>query len=175
MVVTETLSRGLPRQLDHDIARVLRVVCAKGLRLATAESCTGGLLASVLTDVEGCSHAFDCGFVVYSDSAKSCMLGVPAHLLDCEGAVSKAAAIAMAEGALDRSDADIAVALTGFAGPAGPDGEEGLVHFAAATKGRRTLHRECHFGKLGRGAIRIECLVEALGMIELLAGAGARK
>jgi nicotinamide-nucleotide amidase len=173
--MTETLSTALPDELEAAVHRLLERVCDAGLRLATAESCTGGLLASLLTDVEGCSHAFERGFVVYTDEAKREMLGVPAALLEEQGAVSEPVARAMAEGALDRSGADIALAVTGFAGPTGGEGEEGLVHFACARQGRRTLHRQARYGSIGRGAVRIECLKTAVGMIgEMLGRAGAR-
>lgn len=135
------------------------------MRLASAESCTGGLLASVLTDVEGMSHAFERGFVVYTDNAKSQLLGVSADLIDREGAVSRPVAIAMAEGGIARSDADICLAVTGFSGPGRPDDEPGLVHFACQRRGSDVQHREEHFGDIGRGETRIACLRVALEMI----------
>lgn len=156
--MTETISSDLPEGLEEEIHRILERVCDAELKLATAESCTGGLLASLLTDVDGCGHAFDRGFVVYTDEAKQEMLGVPSDLLREHGAVSEPVARAMAEGALERSNADIALAVTGFAGPAGDEGEEGLVHFACARRGRPTLHRKARFGNIGRGGVRIECL-----------------
>lgn len=163
--MTETLSTEIPARLERAVHEFLAAACARGLRLATAESCTGGLLASLLTDVEGSSHAFDRGFVVYSDDAKIAMLGIAAELIDRHGPVSKAVAIAMAEGALARSRADIACSTTGFAGPAGEDKEEGLVHFACARAGRGTHHREAHFGAAGRGPIRIACMETAIAMM----------
>lgn len=164
--MTETLSADVPDAVETAVYRLLRTACDAELKLSTAESCTGGLLASLLTDVDGCSHAFERGFVVYTEEAKQQMLGVPAELLERHGAVSEATARAMAEGALERSGADIALAITGFAGPAGPGDEEGLVHLACARRGRTTLHREMHYGPLGRGGIRIECLRTATEMIE---------
>jgi nicotinamide-nucleotide amidase len=132
------------------------------LALAVAESCTGGLLASLLTDVEGFSHVFDRGFITYSEHAKVEMLGVPNALIAQEGAVSKEVAIAMAEGALARSRANIACAITGFADA----GEEpGLVHLACARDGRVTAHREEHFGGVGRGATRVGAMEVAVGMM----------
>lgn len=163
--MTETLSAELPPELQRAVHDLLRRVCDEQLRLATAESCTGGLLASVLTDVEGCSHAFDRGFVVYSEAAKKDVLGLGDDLLARHGAVSRPAAIAMAEAALRRSRADVAFAVTGFAGPAGHTDEEGLVHYACARAGRETLHREAHHGAIGRGPIRIRCLAVAVDMI----------
>jgi nicotinamide-nucleotide amidase len=164
--VTETLSATLPGDVEAMVHRVLQTACDRELRLATAESCTGGLLASVLTDVEGVSHAFERGFVVYTDEAKSQLLGVSADLIDREGVVSRPVAIAMAEGGIAHSAADICLAVTGFSGPAGPDDEPGLVHFACQRRGRDAQHREEHFGDIGRGATRIACLRVALEMIE---------
>lgn len=134
--------------------RLLQQASEQELTLAAAESCTGGLVSSLLTDVEGLSHAFERGFIVYTDEAKCEMLGIPRDLIEREGAVSRAAAIAMAGGALDRSQADIALAVTGFAGPAGPDDEIGLVHLACQRRGYRPAHREEHFGRAGRTAVR---------------------
>lgn len=145
---------------------VLRRFCEGELRLATAESCTGGLVAALLTDIEGCSHAFERGFVTYTDEAKHELLGVPMALLHEKGAVSEPVAVAMAEGALKRSRADIAVSVTGFAGPGGPGDEEGLVHFALARGGRNTVHRVQSFGALGRDPIRQRSLGTILEMLE---------
>ena len=164
--MTETLSSDIPQTLEDAVRRTLELACETGVRLASAESCTGGLVASLLTDVDGCSHAFDRGFVAYTEAAKREMLGVPGDLLERHGAVSEPIARAMAEGALDRSGADIAFAVTGFAGPTGGAGEEGLVHFACARRGRPTLHRKAHFGPIGRGAVRLECLKAATEMFE---------
>lgn len=164
--MTETLSATLPDNVEAMVHRVLQSACDCRLKLATAESCTGGLLASVLTDVEGASHAFERGFVVYTDGAKTELLGVPTELIEREGAVSRPVAIAMAEGGLFRSNADICLAITGFSGPAGPDDEPGLVHFACQRRNATPQHREEHFGDIGRGATRIACLRVALEMIE---------
>ncbi|MGQ0659616.1 CinA family protein [Sphingosinicella sp.] len=159
---TETLSPVLPGRLEEATRRLLAEACERGLVLAVAESCTGGLLASLLTDVEGLSHAFDRGFVTYSDAAKIEMLGVPAALIERQGAVSREVAVAMAEGALGRSRANIACAITGFA----DTGEEpGLVHLACARDGRITAHREEHFGRIGRGATRIAAMETAVEMM----------
>jgi nicotinamide-nucleotide amidase len=159
---TETLSPVLPGRLEEATRRLLAKACERGLVLTVAESCTSGLLASLLTDVEGVSHAFDRGFVTYSEQAKAEMLGVPADLIDEKGAVSKEVAVAMAEGALDRSRANIACAITGFA----DKGEEpGLVHLACARDGRVTAHREEHFGPIGRGATRIAAMEVAVEMM----------
>jgi nicotinamide-nucleotide amidase len=141
---------------------MLAKACERKLVLATAESCTGGMLASLLTDVQGVAHAFDRGFVTYSNEAKNEMLGVPLELIEEKGAVSRDVAIAMAEGALARSRANITLSITGFA-DAGD--EPGLVHFACARGGRLTMHREEHFGPGGRGATRIACMRVAIEMM----------
>lgn len=164
--MTETLSSVLPDDLERAVRQVLTVACERGLKIATAESCTGGLLASVLTDVEGCSHAFERGFVVYTEDAKHEMLGVPRRLLETEGAVSEAVARALAEGALARSSADLALGVTGFAGSAGPGDEPGLVHFAVARRGGATRHEEKHYGDVGRGAVRVECVRTGVRMLQ---------
>ena len=159
---TETLSPVLPDRLEEATRRLLAKACERDLVLAVAESCTGGLLASLLTDVEGVSHAFDRGFVTYSEAAKVEMLGVPEMLIEEKGAVSREVAVAMAEGALDRSRAHIACAVTGFA----DKGEEpGLVHLACARDGRVTAHRAEHFGTIGRGATRIAAMESAVEMM----------
>ena len=159
---TETLWPVLPNALEEATRRLLQKACERNLVLATAESCTGGMLASLLTDVKGTAHAFDRGFVTYSEAAKTGMLGVPAALIAEKGAVSKEVALAMAEHALARSRANIALAVTGFA----DEGEEpGLVHFACAREGRITAHREAHFGPRGRGANRIAALEVAIQMM----------
>lgn len=162
MSEAETLWPVLPDEVDKRTRTLLERACDAQLSLATAESCTGGMIASLLTDVEGASHTFERGFITYTDAAKAEMLGVPIDLIEREGAVSRAVAVAMAEGALARSTADIALAVTGFAG----EGEEpGLVHFGCARKGRPTGHREEHFGDIGRGRIRVECMRVAVEMM----------
>jgi len=164
--MTETLSPALPDDVEALIDRVLKAADERGATLATAESCTGGLIASVLTDVEGRSHVFERGYVVYTNEAKAEEVAVPARLIEQNGAVSEPVARAMAEGALRASDATVAVAVTGFAGAAGPDDEPGLVHFGLAVAGAPTVHEEHHFGDIGRGPVRLECLRVALRMIE---------
>ena len=144
----------------------MRAICDKELTVATAESCTGGMLAALLTDIEGCGHGFDRGFVTYSKEAKRDLLGIEGSILDRNDAVSEAVARAMAEGALQRSSADIAVGVTGFAGPAEKGCEEGLVHFAVAARGGPTRHRVEHFGRAGRGPVRIMALRAMLEMLE---------
>lgn len=159
---TETLSPLLPNETEEATRRLLAKACERNLTLATAESCTGGMLASLLTDVQGVAHAFERGFVTYTNESKNEMLGVPMDLLEGKGAVSREVAIAMAEGALEKSRANIALSVTGFA----DKGEEpGLVHFGCARAGRATAHREEHFGPIGRGATRIECMRVAVEMM----------
>jgi nicotinamide-nucleotide amidase len=161
--------------IEDDISRaavrVLDLCRAKGLKLATTESCTGGLVAGALTEIAGASDVVECGFVVYSNAAKQAMLGVPAAVLERHGAVSRETAEAMAQGALERSSADIAVAVTGIAGPGGGSAEKpvGLVHLTAAARGGRRLHREKRYGDAGRRQVRLMSVAEALDMIELLA------
>lgn len=162
MSEAETLSPALPTALEKNARLLLEKACEADLTLATAESCTGGLLASLLTDVPGVAHAFERGFVTYTDEAKAEMLGVPLDLIKTKGAVSKEVALAMAEGAMHHSSADIALSITGFA-DAGD--EPGLVHFACARRDAPTQHREEHFGPSGRGATRIESLRVAVEMM----------
>lgn len=163
--MTETLSPALPDDLDDLIESVLSLACDKTVTLATAESCTGGLIASVLTDVEGRSHVFERGYVVYTDDAKADELAVPPRLIRQNGAVSEPVARCMAEGALRASDATMALSVTGFAGQAGPGDEAGLVHFALAAQGAPTVHEEHHFGDIGRGPVRLACLRVAMRLL----------
>jgi nicotinamide-nucleotide amidase len=142
---------------------------AKGLKIATAESCTGGLVAGLLTEIPGSSDVVERGFVTYSNDAKNELLGVPREILQAHGAVSEQTARAMAQGALKQSHADLAVAVTGIAGPGGGslDKPVGLVHFAAA-RGDKVVHRECRFGDIGRGEVRLKSVAVALEMLEQL-------
>ena len=164
--MAETLDPALPDEIQLRADRVLETACDKELMLATAESCTGGLLAALLTDVPGCSHAFERGFVVYTNEAKAQLLDIDLDKIERLGAVSKEIAIEMAQGALRRSEAHVAVSITGFAGPGKPGDEEGLVHFACARKNGATNHRAEHFGAIGRQGVRIASLETALEMIE---------
>ncbi len=158
----ETLSPVLDPGIEESARRLLEKASERELMLATAESCTGGMVASLLTDVPGVSHCFERGFVTYSNEAKNELLGVPLDLTADKGAVSEEVAIAMAEGALNRSRANMALSVTGFAGKGD---EAGLVHFACARAGRKTLHRCERFGDIGRGPTRIECLKVAVEMM----------
>lgn len=154
------------------LSRSLLDLCRmRKLTIATAESCTGGLVAGALTDIPGSSDVIDRGFVTYSNDAKRAMLGVEASTLANFGAVSRETATAMAIGALERADVDLAVAITGIAGPGGatPGKPVGLVHFAAAARDGRIIHREHRFGAIGRSAVRARSVVEALRMLMDLA------
>jgi len=164
--MSETLEPALPNHLDEQAERLMRDVCERGLKLASAESCTGGMFAALMTDIEGCGRGFDRGFVTYSRESKRDLLGIDDSLLGQNDAVSEIVARAMAEGALLQSDADIALGVTGFAGPGAPGQEEGLVHFALARRETPTVHREEHFGAIGRGAIRVKSLKVMLELLE---------
>ena len=151
--------------------RALLARCkAEKLTIATAESCTGGLIAAALTAIPGSSAVVDRGFVTYSNEAKTEMLGVPADLIARRGAVSADVARAMAEGALKQCKADVAVAVTGIAGPDGgtPDKPVGLVHIAAARRGGARLHEEMRYGDIGRDNVRFETVASALALLARL-------
>lgn len=163
--MTETLNPILPERVEKAADAVLARACDLDVPLATAESCTGGLLAALLTDVEGRSHIFERGFVVYAEQAKCDLLGIERKLVDDCGAVSRDVAVAMATGALANSGAKLAVSITGFAGKT-DEGEEGLVHFACQREGGQMLHREEHFGDIGRDGVRIAALEVALEMMK---------
>lgn len=163
--MAEALERAVPPAVDELAKQVLEEARERRLRLVAAESCTGGLLASLLTDIPGCSHLFERGFVTYSNEAKCELLGVPMALIEAESAVSEAVARAMAEGALARSGGDVAVAITGFTDSAAEGEEAGLVHFATARTGREILHRVEHFGPVGRAEVRLAALRVALQML----------
>ena len=139
------------------------------LGLVTAESCTGGLIAGLFTEIAGSSDVVDRGFVTYSNEAKTEVLGVPADMIGRLGAVSRETAIAMAEGALARASkaksGNVAIAVTGIAGPGGGSAAKpvGLVHIAAARSGHATRHRECRFGDSGRSEVRLETCFRGAG------------
>jgi nicotinamide-nucleotide amidase len=156
----------------EDKARaVLRAFDAAGLKVALAESCTGGMVSAALTDIPGSSSVVDRGFVTYSNAAKAAMLGVPMALIEAHGAVSEPVARAMAEGALAASDADVSVAITGVAGPGGTAAKpEGLVHFATARRGGETRAAERRFGAIGRRQVREASVDVALDMLLEAAG-----
>ena len=157
----------IDRALVEQAAGVIQVAKRKRLSMVTAESCTGGLIAAVLSEPPGAGDWLHGGFVTYTKENKTAALGVPAGLLEQEGIVSEPVARAMAEGALARSPADIAVAITGVAGPTtDEDGTPvGTVHLAAARRGFATLHVERNFGDIGRGACRYRGVEEALALL----------
>jgi nicotinamide-nucleotide amidase len=149
-------------------ADVLDLAMRHGRTMVTAESCTGGLLATVLSEAPGAGKQLQGGFVTYTKDQKTIALGIPRALLERESAVSAAVARAMAEGALARSIADISVSVTGVAGPT-PDEDGnpvGLVHLAAARRGGATIHRECRFGDIGRGPVLYRTVEEGLDLLE---------
>jgi nicotinamide-nucleotide amidase len=160
---------------DLDIGEVLIAQAAelltearkRGVTIATAESCTGGLLAATLTAVPGSSDVFERGFVTYSNASKSELLGVPVWLIERHGAVSEDVVRAMAGGALTHSRATIAIAVTGVAGPGGGTAEKpvGLVHFAAMRRGQPARQAAHRFGDIGRSQIRVATVREALSMM----------
>lgn len=156
-----------PSDLIDEALFLLDVLRAHRIKLATAESCTGGLIAGLLTEIPGSSDVLERGYVTYSNAAKAECLGVDPKLIATHGAVSEEVARAMASGALAHSEADIAVSVTGVAGPGGGSAEKpvGLVHFAAARQGQPVLHVERRFGDLGRSRIRLESVRAALDLV----------
>ena len=158
-------------ELTAAAARVLEACRARSLKIATAESCTGGLVAAALTEIAGSSDVVERGFVTYSDAAKHDLLGVSTAVLAEHGAVSRETAGAMAQGALARSRADLAVAVTGIAGPSGGSAAKpiGLVHFAVTSQGGKSIVREKRFGDVGRHEVRRRSVLEALALLEELA------
>ena len=157
--------------LRQRASQVLDIFRARGLKIATAESCTGGLVAAALTEIAGSSDVVDRGFVTYSNEAKQAMLGVAAATLKRHGAVSAQTAAAMAAGALKHSSADVAVAITGIAGPGGGTKQKpvGLVHFAAAGRDGRSVAKSRRYGKIGRRRVRERSVAEALDLLASLA------
>jgi len=149
---------------------VLADARAQKLRIATAESCTGGLIGGVLTEIPGGSDVFERGFIVYSNRAKSDMLGVPGDMIADMGAVSEAVARTMAEGAVANSNAHLAVAVTGVAGPGGGTALKpvGLVHIAACRENRSILHEAHRFGNISRSEIRMKTVEAALELLRRL-------
>jgi nicotinamide-nucleotide amidase len=156
-----------PAPLIDEASRLLAAFRARGARLVTAESCTGGLLCGVLTEIAGASDVLERGFVTYSNAAKQQELGVAGALLAQHGAVSAEVARAMAAGALARAPAHVAISLTGIAGPGGASAAKpvGLVYLGLASLDRPTTHMECRFGAIGRSAIRRKCIEAAFGLL----------
>jgi len=157
--------------LIEQASALLEICRRKQLRIATAESCTGGLIAAMLTEIPGSSDVVERGFVTYSNAAKQVMLNVPAATISQFGEVSRETAEAMATGALANSPAELAVSVTGIAGPGGarPGKPVGLVHFAAASRRGGLVHREKRFGDIGRAQVRQASVVEAFAMLRELA------
>ena len=155
-----------PDDIDSLARSVIEAAAARGLMVAAAESCTGGLVSAALTSVAGSSAVVERGFVTYSNAAKVDLLGVPMALIERHGAVSEPVARGMAEGALARSPARVSVAVTGIAGPGGgsPDKPVGLVHFAAAGPAG-LIHAEHRFGDIGREAVRLDSVRVALDLL----------
>ena len=160
----------VPTELASQAEHTLEVCRTAGLTVATVESCTGGLVAGALTEIAGSSDVVDRGFVTYTNEAKNELVGVPADLIDRVGAVSEEVARAMADGGLAHSGADIAVAVTGIAGPGGATETKpvGLVHLAAARRGGATLH-ERHVFPGSRRDVRVASVETALRLIRALA------
>jgi nicotinamide-nucleotide amidase len=153
-------------------AQALLELCrSKKLKIATAESCTGGLVVATLTEIAGSSDVVERGFVTYSNEAKQAMLGVPATTLASHGAVSAETAQAMATGALAHAPVDLTVSITGIAGPGGAVAGKpvGLVHFGAASRGGQLIHRERRYGDIGRAQVRYASVIEALALLRELA------
>jgi nicotinamide-nucleotide amidase len=161
------------RELIEKAAALIDLCRRKALKIAAAESCTGGLLAATLTEIPGSSDVFERGFVTYSNEAKVAMLGVAPHTLQSFGAVSRETAQAMAKGALVRAPVELAVSITGIAGPGGalPGKPVGLVHFAAVTRGGAVFHQEHRYGDIGRAQVRRAAVVQAMAMLRELAQA----
>ena len=168
--MSETRDYCLPAELVEAAARVVEANRAAGRRIAVAESCTAGLVCAALTEVDGSSDVFEAGFVTYSDRTKMELLGVSEDVLDTFGAVSIAVAWGMAQGALDRTRADVAVAITGIAGPGGGSERKpvGTVVFARARRGespKEIVADQRDFGDRGRGGVRLQAALCALELL----------
>ncbi|MBP1886928.1 nicotinamide-nucleotide amidase [Ensifer mexicanus] len=159
-----------PADIEQKAREIVTDLTARNLKLATAESCTGGLIAGALTEVAGSSLVVDRGFVTYSNDAKIQMLGIELATLAAHGAVSRETAVEMARGAVSHSGADIAVAVTGVAGPGGGSLEKpvGLVYFAAASRNGATLHKEMRYGDIGRDVVRMSAVRTAFELLEAI-------
>lgn len=164
-----------PADIEELARRIITDFTARGFMVSTAESCTGGLIAGALTEIAGSSAVVDRGFVTYTNEAKMDMLGVGVETLANFGAVSRQTARQMAHGALFRSRADFAVAVTGIAGPGGGSSEKpvGLVHLAAKARNGQGLHKEMHYGDIGRTEIRLATVKTALEMLTALNQTGS--
>ena len=162
-----------PADIEEAAAGIITVFSAKGLMVATAESCTGGLIAGALTEIAGSSAVVDRGLVTYTNVAKTDILGVSVDTLKDFGAVSRETALEMAAGALKASQAQISVAVTGIAGPGGGSATKpvGLVHLAASNRDGKILHREMRYGDIGRSEVRLATLRTAFEMLQDMAEA----
>lgn len=162
-----------PQDLIDHAALLIDRCTHRGLKIATAESCTGGLVSALLTEIAGSSAVMDRGFVTYSNKAKSELLGVPGDLIADHGAVSEPVARAMAEGALEHSRANLTVSITGVAGPGGgtPMKPVGTVHLACARENHGLVHRREDFGDIGRAAIRLGSVRLAIDMLDQMISA----
>ena len=164
-----------PADIEAQAAAVVSAYRARDWMIATAESCTGGLIAGALTEIAGSSAVVDRGFVTYTNQAKMDLIGVSANVLEVYGAVSRETALQMAHGALRRSDADVAVAVTGIAGPGGGSADKpvGLVHLALKSRSGMLDHREMRYGDIGRSEVRLATIRTALEMLSAAAQAPA--
>ena len=162
----------ISNELFEAASEVLGLCGGRNFKLATAESCTGGLIAAALTATPGSSRVLDRGYVTYSNTAKTDELGVPAELIKKNGAVSEEVARAMAVGAIEAAGVDLALSVTGIAGPDGgtPQKPVGLVHIAVAHRAGKILHRECRYGNIGRGEVRRLSALAALALMKELIG-----
>jgi nicotinamide-nucleotide amidase len=156
-----------PADITAKSETVIRMLSDRSWMVATAESCTGGLIVGALTEIAGSSRAVDRSFITYSNAAKVEMLGVASATLDAFGAVSRETALEMVRGALMQSKADVAVAVTGIAGPGGgsPEKPVGLVHLVTATRTGHILHRPMQYGDIGRTAVRLHTVKTAFDML----------
>lgn len=162
----------MPDPAAIDAAKVLLELCArKKLTVATAESCTGGLVAATISEISGSSAVLDCGFVTYSDKAKQEMLGVNPSTIARYGAVSRECATEMAKGAIRHADVSLAVSITGIAGPTGATAGKpvGLVYFCAASRAGQIMNHESRYGDIGRTNVRSQSVLQALAMLRRLA------
>lgn len=161
-----------PADIVEQATAIITDFSARGLMVSTAESCTGGLIAGALTEISGSSAVVDRGFVTYTNQAKTDLIGVSQATLAAHGAVSKETALQMVHGALFRSRASVAVAVTGIAGPGGGSAEKpvGLVHLAAKSRSGKILHREMRYGDIGRTEVRLATVRTALDMLVEAAG-----
>jgi nicotinamide-nucleotide amidase len=161
-----------PTDILESAGRLIERLRATHRKVATAESCTGGLVAGAITSIAGSSDVFEQGFITYANAAKTSMIGVDAALIRQHGAVSAEVARAVADGALQTASADLAVAVTGIAGPGGgtPDKPVGLVFIGIASRTDATSVQCCEFGDIGRESVRIASVREALRLLEKVAG-----